>query len=372
MAWGLLNTHTGSWGTPELGVTEWLQKTFAPKTPTTPQGGSSLSSWGMVSPVSSNYGPVRPTYTPTSGGVLGTTTTSPTNTTTTSNTSSTGTNTNTGEVPTGGGEPSGPSPEELYAQWLDQQYSAQESLINEQEAGLGTQKSGLEQIAQNTYQQGANTLGSQYGTNKGDLESYQAKTLQDIGEALNNMWQQGGRMLGTRGAADSSAAGMYNYAVGKLGSKQRGDVMQDVSRRLTNLKTTYDTNLQNLELEKNNQVQQIGQWYADALNSIRGMRAELQQQKSEQALNVAMQMLQDAKTQTANRQSILDQWAYQKAQSLPELRAMLAANTANLQPFKGLTANTSFAGAQQSPGLFGFGNTQSNDSLNWLSNLFSR
>lgn len=284
----------------------------------------------------------------------------------TNNTGSTGGDTNTGSQPTG------PSPEELYAQWLDQQYSAQEGLINEQESGLAGQRTGLEQIAQNTYQQGANTLGTQYGTSKGDLESYQTKTLQDIGEALNNMWQQGGRMLGTRGAADSSATGMYNYAVGKLGSKQRGDVMQDVSRRLTNLKTTYDTNLQNLELEKSNQVQQIGQWYADAMNSIKGMRAELQQQKSEQALNVAMQMLNDAKTQTAQRQSILDQWAAQKAQSLPQLKAMLDSNTANLQPFQGLTANTSFKGTAQSPGLFGFGNTQSNDSLNWLQNLFSK
>ena len=359
MAWGILNTHTGSWGTPELGVTEWLSKVFGGGGGTTTQGGSNLSApWTAPAELAAqqnlatqlNTAYKQPTYTPTSSTNTGGTNTGGTNTTT----------------------PSQPSPDDLYRQWLDQQYGAQEGYINEMESGLSSQKSGLEQIAQNTYQQGANTLGTQYGTNKGDLESYQAKTLQDIGEALNNMWQQGGRMLGTRGASDSSAAGMYNYAVGKLGSKQRGDVMQDVSRRLTNLKTTYDTNLQNLELEKSNQIQQIGQWYADALNSIKGMRAELQQQKSEQALSVAIQMLNDARTRATSQQSILDQWAANKAQSLPQLKAMLASNAANLQPFQGLTANTQFSGTAQSPGLFGFGNIQSNDSLNWLQNLFSR
>lgn len=267
--------------------------------------------------------------------------------------------------------PSGPSPEEIYMNFLNQQYDAGNNSINEMEAGLGGQKASMETIADNTYNQGFNSQTTAYDTNKGDLESYQAKSLQDIGDNLRAMWGQGSRVLGSRGAADSSAAGQYNYAISKLGSKQRGDVMQDVSRRLGNLKSTYDTNVANLNLEKNTQIQQISQWYAEAQNSIRGMRAELQQQKSEQALNVAMQMLNEAKQQATNRQSILDSWAVNKAQSLPELQGMLNQNSQGLRQVGSLGAGLNFGGTSQNvnnPGFANFGN-QDQDSVNWLQRL---
>lgn len=350
--------HTGSWGTKDFGLTEkvgsWLGSG------STNQGGSNIlgsSGGGQIQGATSELmGPP--------GAPAGYQTPGP-----------------------GGANPPGPSggytaptqapvsgtnnTPDAFTQLLNQQYDAQNNYINEMESGLGGQRSSMEQIANNTYQQGANSLGTAYDTSRGDLEGYQSKSLADIGDNLRAMWGQGSRVLGSRGAADSSAAGQYNYAISKLGSKQRGDVMQDVSKRLSNLKTTYDTNLQNLELEKNSQVQQIGQWYNEALNSIRGMRAELQQQKSEQALNMAMQMLNDARNQAAQRQSLLDSWAVNKAQSLPQLQSMLAQNAQGMQPVTSLGAGMNFGGATQNVNQFGFGN-QEQDSLNWLQNLMPR
>lgn len=274
----------------------------------------------------------------------------------------------TGGVPQPQPQQQGPSPEDVFMQMLNKQFDQQNGNLREMEAGLGGQRSSMEQQANNTYQQGYNTATSQYNTSKGDIENYQAKTLQDIGDALKSMWQQGGRMLGSRGASDSSASNQYNYAISKLGSKQRGDVMQDVAARLTNLKGVYDTNIQNLELEKNNQMQQIAQWYGEASNQIRGMRGELQQQKSQEALNMAAQMINEVRSQAANRQSILDSWAAQKAQSLPELSKMLASNAAGMPGFTGLNANMTSGGTAQSNGLFGFG-SQGQDSLSWLKNI---
>lgn len=358
--------HKGSWGTPEFGFTEKLSSLLGGGGGTTAQGGSNLSApysapaelsaqqavaagqtWASTQP-NSNYN-VTP-YTKSSYNSQTTSSTTPTT------------------EPTGD---TGTSIPDAYTQWLNQQYDAQNNYINEMESGLGGQKSSMEQVANNSYQQGANSLGTAFNTNKGDLEGYQTKSLQDIGDNLRAMWQQGSRVLGSRGASDSSAAGQYNYAISKLGSKQRGDVMQDVSRRLTNLKTTYDTNLENLRLEKESQVQQIGQWYNEALNNIRGMRAELQQQKSEQALNMAMQMLNDARNQAMQRQSLLDSWAVNKAQSLPQLQAMLASNAQGLKPVGSLGAGMNFGGATQNINQFGFGN-QEQDSLNWLQNLMPK
>lgn len=264
---------------------------------------------------------------------------------------------------------SGPSEGDIYLNWLKSQYDAQNASIDQMGSGIESQRTSMEQMANNNWQQTANTLGQQYSTNQTDLKDYQSKSLADISSNLKNLWEQGGRLLGSRGATDSSAANMYNYALGKLGSQQRGDIMQDVSKRLTNLKSVYDTNMKNLELEKNNNLQQIAQWYGDAVNQVRGMKSQLQGQVSEQALNVAMQMLGQVQDRTAQQRSILDQWAASTAQSLPQLTKMLNANSQNLAPVTGITNNLNFSGANQGTGLFGFGN-QGQSSVDWLKNLF--
>lgn len=253
-------------------------------------------------------------------------------------------------APTSGGDGGGPSFEDL----LNQQYEGMFNQLGEQEAALGTQRAGQEEIARNTYQQGAETLGTQYGQSKGDIEQGQTRALTDLTNALQQSWQQGNVMLGTRGASDSSAAKQYSYALAKTGTQQRGDIMQENSRRLESLKQTYDTNVRGLETDKNNQLLQIANWFSGAQQQVRGMKAEMQAQKSEQILSMAMQELQQVQQQAADQKSILDQWAANTAKTLPQLANMLAQNAQNLPAFQGLGGGMS-GGQSGGQGMYGWG-----------------
>ena len=253
----------------------------------------------------------------------------------------------------GGGEP------DAYSQWLDQQYGAMFSNLDEMESGLTPQRQTQEQIATNTAQMTGNTLTGTYGTNRATLESNQAKNLDDLSQYLQSAWQQGNVMLGTRGASDSSAANQYSYALAKQGTRQRGDIMQETQRLQTNLKTAFDTEMKNNELDKNNKMLQIAQWFMDAQNQVRGLRAELQAQKSEQILNYALQMVGQAQQVWASNKSTLDQWAANKATNLGQLTQMLQKNTANMPTFQGLNKNIYGGGGGSN--FWGFGNVNNQE-----------
>lgn len=221
-----------------------------------------------------------------------------------------------------------------YQNFLNQQNNANNVLnsgydqyyreLDAQLSGLDSQRSAQEQIANNTYNQGYNTATSQYNQGQQELANSKQKTLRDLSNNLMQSWQQGNAYLGTRGASDSSAASQYSYALAKLGSQQRGDVQSQYDQNMFKLKNTYDTEVKNLELSKNNQLQQISQWYSEAQNSLRSQRGQAALQKSQQALSIAMQMAQQVQAQVNSKRATLDQWVANHAQSFGELQKQLA------------------------------------------------
>ena len=217
----------------------------------------------------------------------------------------------------------GPSPEDLARQEAERQlnsgYDAYYKQLDEQLASLGGQRTGQEQIAQNTYDQGYNTATNQLGQAQQSLDTNRQKTLRDLSSNLSQSWQQGNIALGTRGASDSSAANQYSYALSKLGSQQRGDVQGQYDQNMFQLKNTYDTETKNLELQKNTQLQQISQWFAEAQNQLKSQKGQAALQKSQQALSYAMQMAQQVQQESASRRSTLDQWVANHATSFQEL-----------------------------------------------------
>lgn len=261
--------------------------------------------------------------------------------------------------PSGAGTIPSPSPTggtggQVPAPNLDSLYTDTFSALDSQLAGLDSQRAGQERVAGNTYQQGYNTLSNQYKQNSGDIDTSQKRSLNDLGSTIRQLFQSGNTLLGTRGASDSSAANQYSYALTKMGSQQRGDIMGELDRRRSNLKQTYDTNLQNLELQKNNQLQQIAQWYADSQNSIRGIRADLQRQKSQEALNYAISIANQINQNTANQRNALDTWVMNHAKTLQEAQAGMAQNAQNLPAFQGLNAPIT-GGTTGGYNMFGFG-----------------
>jgi len=218
----------------------------------------------------------------------------------------------------GGG---GPSPAE---QQLNAGYDEYFRNLDAQMGGLDTQRGSQEQIANNTFNQGLNTVNSQYGQGQQDLSGSREKSLRDLANNLTQSWQQGNAYLGTRGASDSSAAQQYSYALTKMGNQNRGDIQQQYDQNMFKLKNTYDTETKNLELSKNSQLQQISQWFAEAQNALRTQKGQAALQKSQQALSYAMQMAQQVQQQAVAQKSALDTWAMNHSENFTQLKANLA------------------------------------------------
>jgi len=69
----------------------------------------------------------------------------------------------------------------------------------------------------------------QFENQRGEVEKNQVKTLRDLSENVRNSFMAGNVYLGARGAGDSSASNQYAYALTKMGSKQRADIMNNTS-----------------------------------------------------------------------------------------------------------------------------------------------
>lgn len=308
----------GSWGLPEFGITERLQSLVAPNKPLSPQGGSNLFGGGQAN-TGSILGATAPlASSPQANNIInGDVGRAPTQTGVSS-----------GGGVSGGGlglfTPPSESPQSDFVGQSNDSFNGYLSSLDEQIFGLNDQRSAQEKVAENSYQQGLNTATGQYNNSRAELDVNRQKTLRDLSRNLQSSFQQGNSYLGTRGASDSSAANQYAFALSKLGSQQRGEVQGQYDQNLFKLKNVYDTETKNLELEKNNQLQHIAQWFSEAQNQLRGQKGQIASQRSQQALSIAMQMAQQVQQQQASRRSTLDQWAANHATSFGQLQQALS------------------------------------------------
>lgn len=363
-------THTGSWGTPELKISERLSDFFGQGR--TSQGGSNM------------YGDQSQTKLVPSGIVNGNTQFVPSGTSGAygigSGYKAPASSNPTGGSPAGGGGGGGspPNAQTTYIngkkladmikdgeadQWgnpingggvdyaaqarneinsgYDNYFRELDNMMGELPGQADTQKG----IASNSYNQGVTDINSQKESSLADLNTQsrknteqQVKGLRDIGENIGNLMRTGQVMLGTRGAGDSSAANMYSYALTKLGSKQRGGVLEqtraienDIQDRVAKLNNVVTSELGKLKTNYDNTVLGITQWLGEQQNAIRQAKANGQIQKGQSLASLSTQLLQtataalmQAKQEVSNRRSMLEQWAMNNAKDIQGLRANLA------------------------------------------------
>lgn len=213
--------------------------------------------------------------------------------------------------------------------------------LDDQLGGLSTSRVAQENIVNSQYNQGVNTLGLQrdqglqeLGQDRTAAMQNQTSNLRDISGNIRNAFQAGNVYLGARGASDSSAANQYSYALNKMGTQQRSDVMNntanilaDVDARESNLNNIYSTEVNNLGEQKNQQIQQVGMWFADAQNQIRQMQSEGRLSKSQDLNNLSKDLLNQAisrvnqiEQMAINRKQALDQWAMGVSENIGQLR----------------------------------------------------
>lgn len=201
--------------------------------------------------------------------------------------------------------------DQSFNEYLPQQRSSQENIVNSQfnqgVYDLDTQKS----VAYNT-------LDSQ----KTKAEQNQAKTLRDLSENIRNSFTAGNTYLGAMGAGDSSASNQYAYALTKMGSKQRGDIAQntaniynDIDQRRFSVDSFYNSEKNRLVSEKDQKINEIAIWFADAQNQILQSKASGELNKSQDLaslsqnyLNYAINALNTINTSSTNKLNMLNEW----------------------------------------------------------------
>ena len=242
------------------------------------------------------------------------------------------------------------------------------SSLDQQFGMLDNQRGGMEGQIGAQANKFRNTLGQQLGEGQTALarervktDANQKKNFQDLAEDQSNQMRAGNVFLGARGAGDSSASNMYSYALGRQGTKIRGDLMgqtegihNEINVREENLKKIYDTEINNTNEELNRGMSEIATWYADSQRQITQMKGEAGRDKglslaqmSYEVLNQAKARAQQLQDYAIQKQSAVEQWALNNSNTLAQARTNLA-GVANFSS-PGLN-RANIQGASQMPG----------------------
>jgi aminopeptidase N len=220
---------------------------------------------------------------------------------------------------------------------LDQYY-------NEAIGGLDPIRQGQEAKAQTSFEQANAGLDAERLNNQATLDTQgrkigegQTTALTSLADNLRNQYMAGNVYLGARGAGDSSAAGMYSYALGRAGTKTRGDVLgqtrqlqSDLADRQASLDRLVTSEKGRIQSEHTGILQDIGNWFAQAKQQIQMAKAGDKIAMSKDVLDRALGAIDQAKSSFQAKQDALSQWAMNNSTSLNQLKTNLA-GTMNVQ-----------------------------------------
>jgi len=267
------------------------------------------------------------------------------------------------------------------------------SSLDEQFGMLDNQKTGMEGQVNAQANKFSNTLGLQLGQGQTALagertetDASQKKNFQDLDEDQSNQMRAGNIFLGSRGAGDSSAADMYSYALGREGSKIRGDIMgqtkeiqNQIKVREENLQNIYNTEINNNQEELDNGLSQIATWFADSQRQIQQMKGEAGRDKglslaqmSYEILNQARARAEQLQDYAREKQTAVEQWALNNSRTLAEARNKLGNQSAysapgiNRQQISGVSSAPRSTGYGTGAPATGYGTASNDENKNLL------
>ena len=269
------------------------------------------------------------------------------------------------------GSSGGVDPNEAIRNQLSSSWDSYFRSLDDQYNALPGKEQDMQGIARNSYDQSVRDIGFEQENNQALLdkqyrknEENQVKSLQDIADNIRNLYRSGNIYLGSRGAGDSSAANQYSYAVTKLGSKQRGDVLNqtrsiqnDIADREAQLGRTVMSEKAKIKTDFDNKVLEISTWLKDAQEQVKQARAngELQKgqslaQLSQDIYNQATNRLLQLENNATERTNALVSWATSNSANINQLKA-------NLKEISNITAtNPTFSQLSGAPQVDAQGN----------------
>lgn len=246
----------------------------------------------------------------------------------------------------GGGQPSGPSPEEIALQKAQQAFhAAYEPIYNylDQLAGnLPKWRQEKEQNLQKLFEaqkgeitaaeQGALAKFPQY---REQVRQQQVKSVRDLANQMRQMLHAGAIYLGTGGAASSSATPMYAAALSKAAARGRADIIRqaqqeynDINMKEADIKNTYQQQLAKLGTWKAQQLSNIADWYQQQQQQLEQMKAQATSEEKQaiaarqaELVNAALNRLNALDQEARQWENGMRSWAIQRLAEIDNLKA---------------------------------------------------
>lgn len=328
----MTNYGIGNWGLPELGVTEF----FGGNDSSVGNAQYRTAAANLPQGPMSYFGPedvlgVSDQRTPTQGS------------STQTNTSSSNSGSNSGSSSGGMSSEERRIREEQdrIRRSINSGYDDYFNYLDNTLSGLGGQRNAQQGIIESSYNSSLGDLGLQrqqglqsLDSNRQDAQYNQNSNLRDIANNIRNQFMAGNVYLGARGAGDSSASNQYSYALNKMGTQQRSNVMGDTARiladvnaRQADLENIYNNETNKLKELKNTRTQELAMWFDEQQNALQRAKAEGSLARSADLRNLSTDILNRAiaeldriNSQTMARQQMLDQWAMGQSENVNQLR----------------------------------------------------
>lgn len=257
-----------------------------------------------------------------------------------------------------GTQVSNPNPQPSQPSQEDQARNAYFSYLDNAAGQLSQTKSELENQIGSMVNSSTSSINTSLNNALGDLslsrqnvETNRATSLRDLEQNMRNQMTAGQRYLGSiPGASNSTATGMYNYALGKLGNQNRSNLQQQANTLFSNI----DNQVAKVKSTAQDQMQQLYSWRDSQLSSI---AQYIQQQRGNIDLQKAQYIqgqLAKVDTEMAQYRQAISSWAVYNSNSLQQLQQNLSSWSTN-QP-------TNIT--QPSFPAMSFGNTSQNTGTN--------
>lgn len=149
---------------------------------------------------------------------------------------------------------------------------------------VGTQQKNAETQVSNTYDTSKANLQSNKDSSVRNLDAAETKvvgmrdrSIRDLSSSVRNTMQAMSAQLGNFGAADSSGSDMTKYALAKMQSQQRGDILGQANEQVGEI----DLKRADVEDDFNEQLRELDNWKGNQLLTIldrhNSLRIQIQQ-----------------------------------------------------------------------------------------------
>lgn len=111
------------------------------------------------------------------------------------------------------------------------------------------------------------------------LQTEKARNLRDLEGDIRNQIEAAGRKIGVAGAGSSSAVGQASEAVARVGQKTRGDLMETVTQKLTEINNLATQERSKVNQWKQDKLFEITSYFGDKLDELKSQYANAQKER---------------------------------------------------------------------------------------------